>query len=159
MPQQATREATDEEVIAWAAERWLKANADGYPGHDPGAEHIQLDDMYLETEQLFNEAADAVTEHSGTRHLIQQVFLWVYTSTDGDIAGEFLTVDLSPGIRVASGPLGALLPDTACLDGMNIRDLYRELITTITGTARSVITGYQDAITAAAQQQDQPRAV
>lgn len=53
-----------------------------------------------------------------------------------------VTVDLPGPVRIASEPCDSLLPDIAWQQGMNIRELYRELIGNVTAIARSIISEY-----------------
>ena len=136
------REATDEEVIGWAAGDWLKAMAGDGPDYSPEDEHVQVTEGLPEVEGFFNDAVAAVREH-GARHLISQVFLWVYVDIRHDVAGVIVTVDLPGPVRIASEPYDSLLPDISWQQGMNIRELYRELIGNVTAIARSTISEYR----------------
>jgi hypothetical protein len=135
------REATDDEVIGWAADDWLTAMTGDGPGHNPEDEHVQITEGLPEAESLFNDAVAAARER-GAHHLISQVFLWVYVDTHGDVAGVIVTVDLPGPVRIASEPQDSLLPDIFWQQGMNIRELYRELIGNVTAIARSIISDH-----------------
>lgn len=147
-----TPPVTDEDVIRWATERWLKENTDP-DGREDGDDVIVVDDGLTELEHYLGEAVAALDEHvpaAGVkRHLIERVLMWVYVDGSHVIDGIFLTVDLPAdgSLYVGQSLEGRDFVDSAVFgigcepgkEGLPAGEFYQQLITSTLTYAQAML--------------------
>lgn len=127
------RQATDDEVIAWAAESWREGNED---------EPIDVEG-FTDVSVRFGEAIQATYDHD-VEHLIQDVSLWIVAGNDGTIDGFLITIDLPNKLRLSSlvQDYHHLIPRDTPGDAESV---YRKLLGNVLRCARSLIHQYAEA--------------